>query len=741
MFQKEAKACLFLVVLVAIAFGRTLWYPFFIVDDPSYVTANLMVRSGLNWQSFLWACTTFNKGNWAPITWLSLMLDNQIGGLSPAVFHLANLIFHSISVVLLYLFFGRLGISRKVAIFAAALFAVHPLSVEPVVWISSRKDVLAGFFLTVCLHSYLTYRSNPSFRKYFWVLCTFFLGLGAKSSLVMLPVALVLLDIVLNYGKDKRQVRLILLEKVPLLLLSGLFVALTIRAQSEIGAMTVYEPLSLKARILSAAFYIFVYLRDVIWPTALVFPYPIMEASISDGVCSIIALGLVSIGAIALVKKQPMVAFGWFWFLFMTIPYLQIARVGFQVIADRWAYLPSIGIYLVMGIAIKTFSEICQIRFNWAKYAIFCIPVMVYFLFGIVQVGYWRSSETMLERAIRLYEPNPIGHAYLASVAISEENLQMTVDEYRKAWQQSRQAHMFQRVVRWLSGQDRAMEALNEIDRLELLSECYSAYACREKGEILSSLAKFVELKHEVKKRWDIDASEKATVFFEKAKELDHNDLHLLVLMANVSFQEDDLVSAEGQLKLALALGLKDPALYNYLGAVCLKTKRYQEALHWFDMAILDTPSFIEAYSNKATALFLLGRCPEALKISEPAYFVEDTSAALNIARGNCFLQQRKFAEAASSFETVLRLNPSSKESLNGLGVAYYYSGRLVDAQRILKKTLEAYPNQAELWLNLGAVLKALGQIDEAKRALSKALEISPSVTEAQEMLATLDKH
>jgi Flp pilus assembly protein TadD len=359
--------------LIALALVLTtlgVYYPvgkndFVRFDDDLYVTSNPYIQSGLNRRTFLWSLTAVNVGNWHPLTMLSLALDRTLFGPEPAGFHWSNLALHITSAVLLFLVLGRMTGRVWCSAWVAALFALHPLHAESVAWVAERKDVLSALFWMFTLAAYLHYTRAPSWRRYAWVVLAFGLGLTAKSMLVTLPCVLLLLDFWplgrlrikgqdtdsshegANFGATICSLGFALVEKAPLLLLALLCSLIALGTQYP--EVTLEErPLGL--RLEHAVMAYSVYLRKMIWPVDLAPFYPFR----SQGwpAWQIAALTGLLLGLTALAwherRRRPYLTVGWFWYLGTLVPVIGLVQVGYQAWADRYTYLPLIGIFIVV---------------------------------------------------------------------------------------------------------------------------------------------------------------------------------------------------------------------------------------------------------------------------------------------------------------------------------------------------------------------------------------------------------
>ncbi|MBW2440644.1 MAG: hypothetical protein JRH12_09235, partial [Deltaproteobacteria bacterium] len=395
--HNQTAICLFLVLVTFAVFCRVYGYDFVNFDDDVYVTENPRVRSGLTPDNIAWAFRAENV-YWHPLTWISHMVDVQIWGLDPGPQHLTNLIFHMLNALLLFLALNRMTGALWRSVFVAALFALHPINVESVAWVAERKNVLSTFFMMLTLLAYGFYAAKPGLVRYLMLVALFVLGLLAKPMLVTLPFVLLLLDywplgrFSVRDATVKRSDRVLslILEKVPLFLLSGLSV---IASSVSVQAIKSLEAVPMTMRLGNALVSYMKYMGKMFWPfnLAVFYPYP---QSISAGqlLGSIIILVMVSGFAIFLLKQHAYFAVGWFWYLGTLVPVCGLVQAGlWPAMADRWAYVPLIGLYIaiVWGIA-----ELVEKHPSCRK----PISVTAILVIGILcattwlQLGYWKNS-------------------------------------------------------------------------------------------------------------------------------------------------------------------------------------------------------------------------------------------------------------------------------------------------------------------------------------------------------------
>ena len=423
---------LLLVALTWLVFGQTLRHQFINYDDGSYVYANPSVAQGLSIHGVVWAFTRVHSQNWHPLTTISHMLDCQLFGLKPSGHHFTNVFLHTIAVLLLFLVLRDMtgGIWRSA--FVAAVFAIHPLRVESVAWIAERKDLLSGVFFMLTLGAYVRYARGASFARYVMMSILFACGLMSKPMLVTTPFVLLLLDYwPLQRIVDLRSFRRRLVEKIPLLLLSGASCAATVLAQKQATGST--EELPLLWRINNAIVSCVTYIWQMFWPARLsvFYPHPENRLSILQVFGAAILLIVISFLAIILRRKRPYLLTGWFWYLIMLVPVIGIFQVGMQGHADRYTYLPHIGLYLLVTWSVAEMS-IWRGRKEILS-GISSIALLGLSLSAWRQTTHWKNSETLWRHALAVTSNNDVAYAGLGGVLLDEGKVEEAIVQFGRA--------------------------------------------------------------------------------------------------------------------------------------------------------------------------------------------------------------------------------------------------------------------------------------------------------------------
>jgi len=460
-FSKLA-ICVALIAISWAVFGQTLGHGFVNYDDPLYVSENRQIQLGLSWQNIGWAFGHVHSHNWHPLTTMSHMLDCQMFGLNPGWHHFINVLLHSASAVLLFLLLEQTTLAVWRSAFVAAVFAVHPLRVESVAWISERKDVLSGFFFFLTLLAYVHYARKPNLFRYAVTLILFVFGLLSKPMLVTLPAVLLLLDYwplgrwpgsKTYHGAAERQllsgneqartvspsqhlnasgsgtVTRLVLEKIPLFLLSIGSAIATLIAQR--GGILQMAHLPFTWRIANAASVYLIYMVQMFWPVklAVIYPHP-GRLPLWETAVAIVALIGFTAFLFGMRKQHRYLITGWLWYLIMLVPVLGLIQVGSQAHADRYTYLPQIGLYIGLVWAVS------DLLAPWRHRREFCAvaaPLIIALLAwrAWIQTGYWRDSERLWNRTLAVTGQNDFAHFAFGEYLLNAGRLDAAIAQFK----------------------------------------------------------------------------------------------------------------------------------------------------------------------------------------------------------------------------------------------------------------------------------------------------------------------
>ncbi len=426
-----------LAVVTFIAFEPARLNGFVNYDDDDYVTKNPQVSAGITPESVRWAFTTPYMANWHPLTWLSHMLDCELFGLNSLWHHLTSLSFHIANTLLLFWVLKRTTAAVWQSAFVAAAFALHPLRVESVAWVAERKDVLSGFFWMLTMALYVRYTERVSIGRYIAVFLSFGLGLMAKPMLVTLPFVLLLLDYWplgrFQFGQDAgyRSLFHLVREKVPLFVLSVASSVVTFIIQQSAGAMKPAESFGLSTRISNAIVSYMGYIFKIICPSGLapLYPHPGGNLPRWQPIVFFVILAVAS-AAVIYMRRRYLIA-GWLWYLGTLVPVIGLVQVGEQAMADRYTYLPSIGIFIMVGWGANELLE----RWRYRKMGLGISAAMVLAALLIctrTQVRYWQNNLTLFKHTIEVTSNNFVMHSNYGNALLEEGRIEPAIENYNE---------------------------------------------------------------------------------------------------------------------------------------------------------------------------------------------------------------------------------------------------------------------------------------------------------------------
>lgn len=547
-----------LITVVVTVMGPAIDNPFLFYEDWLFVTRNSVVQGGLTWRGLQWALSTFQTGNWYPLTWLSHMLDAQMYGLNPRGHHLTNIVLHLANTLLVFWFLVHTTRSRVNSLWVASLFALHPLHVESVAWVSERKDLLSTLFWLLTMLTYAHYVRSKSLVTYWGVAVLFVCGLMSKPMLVTLPCALLLLDFwpLRRFEQPDGSIRRIVGEKIPLLILSALFSIITIIAQKSADAVAGLDTTPLDARFKNSILAYVAYLRKTIFPNdlAVFYPYPTIDelAWAKVGAELLVLIGI-SIIAARTLRSRPYLGFGWAWYLGTLVPVIGLIQVGSQAYADRYTYIPLIGIFIAVVWAISDMTvRSTFVRRATAAFGLF----LLLFLASTTrkQIALWRDDVSLFSHAITVTRDNYIARNLLGLGYV---------------------------------GQGRSEEARACFERSVALEPNF-AEGHNNLGMVLSELGRF----------------EHAKQSFQAAIRLNPQMAKAYLNLAGVFYEEENYEVAATNYREAVRADPSYALAYRNLGITLQAMGRPSEALLSFKQALAIQPndSISESYIIKLTA-------------------------------------------------------------------------------------------------------------------------------------------
>jgi tetratricopeptide (TPR) repeat protein len=753
--------CLFLVAVIWVVFGQTAHFDFVNYDDQCYVYENPVVQKGLTWNGALWALTYGGIGHWHPLTWLTHMADCQVYGLWAGGHHLTNVALHAATTVLLFLVLRAMTGALWRSAFVAAVFAVHPLRAESVAWIAERKDVLSGMFFMLTLWAYVRYARQPSRGRYAAVALLFGLGLLSKNMLVTLPFVLLLLDwwplgrmggrqnlefrIENGESVGKKAARMafwgLVREKIPLLLLSAGSCVATACVSEKVTALTHIPALD---RFANALVSYVVYVGQMLFPAGLAIPYlfaaggkPIWQVCVA-----FVLLAATSAGVMACRKKSPCMVMGWLWYLGMLVPVIGLVQISYYTHADRYTYLPGIGLCMAGTWAVGDWSA------GWKHRRVVLGGLMVAVigaltLCGHRQASYWRENESLWTRSLACSPRNVVAHNGMGQVLYQRGDLDGAIAQYRKALEirpAYKDAHFNLGIA--LSEKGDLDEAIAQYGKaLEVTPDDASAHnslgACYEKeGRLEDAIAQYkqaVEIKPDY---WDAhfnmgvvllkkEDTDGAIAEYKKAVEINSEQMEAHLGLGNALALKGDLVEAIAQYQQALLIAPDDADTRYNLANTLVQYGKLDDAVAQYRKALEIKPDYLQARSNLGNTLKLQGDLDGAIEeyrkvlALNPAY----EKARYNVALA--LLAKGDLEEAIVGFQQALKINPRSADACADLGLALFKKGRTKEAIDAWQQALEIKPDQLQVLNNLAWLLATTpdGSLRDGAKAVALAAQ------------------
>jgi protein O-mannosyl-transferase len=677
--------CVLLALSVFFIFGRTYDYGFVNCDDDSYFSANYHVKAGLTWKGTLWAFQTGYASNWHPLTWLSLMLDAQIFGTGPAGPHLTNVVLHAADAVLLFLLLRRLTGVLWPSAMVAAIFAIHPLRVESVAWVSERKDVLSGFFFILTLWLYGRYAQgvthdarrgtksdaapaasdsstvtrHPSLF-YGLALLFFTLGLMSKPMLVTLPFLLLLLDYwpLNRFGPPtsnalpvRKQILRLALEKLPFFVLSVASCVATILAQRQ--AIKTMDLLPWTFRLDNALISCVTYIEQMVWPENLAAYYPYrLDMPTWQIVSAGTLLFFATLWAVLTARRYPYFLTGWFWYLGMLVPVIGLVQVGGQAHADRYTYLPQIGFALAIVWAITDLTA----SWHWRRPVLLGVSLSALIALTVCtwkQIGYWRNDESLWGHAIACTAGNYTAHNNLGYI---------------------------------LAAKGRNTEAIKQ---------------------------------------------------YQQALELNPNFSDCANNLGTVYLHQGQLDNALGYYQQALTINPGFAEVHNNLGILLTKQGKTTEAIEHYRKAIELKPDRAEFYNNLGNLLTTQGHTAEAAPLFQKALGVDPDNAKVHYDLANTAFAQGQWDEAIEHYQQALKGMPDSVHAHYQLGLALEQRGQTAAAMAQLQTVVELDPLHVTAMNNLAWLLATASKpslrdgqkaVELARKAVQLSSGLSPQI-------------
>lgn len=710
---------LLLGMVTLVVFWPALDNDFTRFDDGAYVVHNPQVLKGLSWAGTTWAFRTGSEANWHPLTWLSHMLDVQLFGLNPRGHHFTNLLFHTVNTVLLFLLLWRLTTARWRSAFVAALFALHPLHVESVAWVAERKDVLSTFFFLLTLLAYARHAntraecqmSSATFhasRFYSLALLFFALGLMCKPMLVTTPFVLLLLDFwplrrvkcsssneglaLGGSGSEveapvdpamQRTLRELLWEKMPFFALATISCVITLLVQVKAR----YLGLTLTSRISNAIVSYWLYLEKLFWPVDLAVYYPHPQTvhggpawSAWEVLLAVSLLVAISLVALVRFRRSPWLTTGWFWYLGTLVPVIGLVQVGGQAMADRYTYIPSIGLLILV---VWGAAEACAAR-QWLRWALPAAGVAALAILSVVaqtQLRYWKDDFTLFSHALEVTKGNSVAYYHTGWVLADQGKTDLAMERFRQA---------------------------------VAISPSYAAPYV-DMGLLFEKAGRTNE------------AVEMARLACRAAPTAEQYHNHLGTLLWRLGQKDEAIHAYEAAVRCRRDY---TDAQYN-LGTCLTDVGRWSDAVGHLAAAVRLTPEDTETRTSLGEALLRLGRLSDAEEQFNTLARLCPTNGEVQLKLGVVLLQQYKLDDALPRFREAVRLEPGSVEALNGLAwlLATHPRAEMrngAEAVRLAERACELSGGKdARFCSTLDAAYAEAGRFPDALRTAEKARDLA----------------
>jgi tetratricopeptide (TPR) repeat protein len=695
-----------LIAITVAVYAPVRHFDFVPIDDPSFVSENPRAAGGLTWSAVVWAFSTGHTGNWHPLTWLSHMLDVEVFGISAPGHHIVSLALHLANTLLLFWVLVTMTRAPGRSAWVAALFAVHPLHVESVAWVAERKDVLSTLFFLLTLWAYAAYVRRPATGRYLRMLICFALGLMAKPMLVTLPLLLLLLDVwplrrvTTEAGARNRPgnglprnwfsaLARLVPEKIPLFALSAVSSVVTFLVQQRAGAVSTLDQIPFTLRAANALVSYVVYLGKMIWPVHLTVLYPFPQDIPALWIAgAALTLICISVAVFRSAGQRPYLLVGWFWYLGTLFPVIGLIQVGIQSMADRYTYIPLVGIFILIAwgvpdlLAGRSGRRVLPVAAG--------VVVLLCAIAARAQVRFWANGIALWEHAVELTlgMDNYSAHMGLGQVLRQQGRLDEAVAHFTEAVRIKPASPEARRNL-WL--------ALSDQGKLD---------------EAVASLSEAVRLN--------------------PGKADDHVELGLALSRLGKSEE------AIPHFLEALRLNPDSAEVHNSLGIALSGGGKTAEGIQHFREAIRLKPDFAEAHFNLGLSLRSQGQAAEAFaQFSEAVRLRPDNAEAQN-ALGWALAAQGKVGDAITHYREALQLSPEYAEAHSNLALALASQGHNEEALSQFSETMRLRPNSAVARLNYGKALADAGRHGEAILQFKEVLRIDPKNRTARSALEYL---
>jgi tetratricopeptide (TPR) repeat protein len=762
--------CLSLVLATLAAYWPVRHFEFLNYDDTDGIVRTPMIRGGLNGTSVAWAFANRHMGNWQPVTSLSHMLDCQLFGLNPGPPHVVNVLFHLANTILLFLLLNQLTGARWRSAFVAALFALHPVHVESVAWVSERKDVLSTFFFLLTLMAYASYAQRhisrftlhaprsplPAPRYYVLSLLLFSLGLMSKPMLVTVPFVLLLLD----YWPLRRltfrptpqppasPARLVIFEKLPFLAMAGLMSWITLIAQERSGAVAELSVVPLPSRIANVFVSCARYIQKMVWPEGFVAYYPrVLHWPVWQVAIALLIVGGVTWLSLREARRRPCLLVGWLWFVGTLVPVIGLVQVGTQSMADRYTYIPLIGLFIMA--AWGTADLWAERRLSRRGLGLLAgAALAVCLVLARAQVGYWQSSLTLFRHALAVRPDVPLVYNNIGSALYDEGKYAEAIPYLRKAlslkrayvdalnnlglslWHLGREQEALEQFAAVLQQGPDAKAYYNmgvvlfNQNKLDDARQCFqaalqlqpnNAEAHNNLGNVLASQGKANE------------AGEQFAAAVAAAPDLVEAQCNLARYFAG----KGDAVRAAECYRAALSARPDLAEAHLGLALLLQQAGQLPEAAAHYAEAVRLQPDLAEAQNNLSNLAARMHDSPSAITHAQAAIRLKPDWAEAHYNLANGYFMEKKFQDAVAQYSLAINLRTNYLEAHQNLGYALEKLGRDKEAAEQYELVVKQRPGFAAAYQRLASVLARQGRYPEAVKAASEGIRLASAAGQA----------
>jgi tetratricopeptide (TPR) repeat protein len=723
LFEINSKllVCLVLVIVILALYWPLSHNDFINYDDNLYVSENHQVSSGLTVKGMLWSFQTTYFCNWHPLTWLSHMADVELYGLNAGRHHLTNVLFHIANTVLLFILLKAMTGAVWPSAFVAALFALHPLHVESVAWVSERKDLLSTFLGILTLISYAQYTQQRRRSWYGLALLFFILGLMAKPMLVTLPFLLLLLDYWplgrLNISKGFRlqpaggvsSVYSLILEKLPFFVLTTASCVVTYYAQQSGGAMVPFDMHPMGLRVANAIVAYVGYIGKMLWPVNLAIFYPLSDSFTFWKVAAAAALLLsISLGVLVQIRRRPYLAVGWFWYVGTLVPVIGLVQVGGQAMADRYTYIPLIGLFIM----IAWWGADSFRGWKYKRIFLSCTAGMAVIALMILtnsQIRHWANSVALFEHTVKATGGTWVAYNNLANALNDAGKTDEALRHYEIALQKGppEPEGIYNNMALVLASVGRNREAIEHYSEALRINPNY-ADAHINLGAVLARQGKIAE----------------ATRHYFEALRAKPNFAQAHYNMGNFLLAQGEIDAAVSRYSKAVHFNPSFAESYNGLGLALMQTGKLEEAVFYFRKATNVRPSFRDGQRNLKLAESIYDRIYQAVSGMRGALRFDLETPDLNIKMIELLEKKKKLEETLNQFQKTLSLQPGFTEfDQNNIAIVLEVKRKYEQKLELFRRISEVRPDSAEANYHIACIYARKRQAQQSISWLNQAIE------------------